>query len=205
MFTWNYQIKNISLQKPNIMEKWKEVKGYEGFYEVSNYGRVKSVPRYVDTTMNCRHYVSTILTPSHNNAGYSLVNLAKNGKIKTQRIHILVAEAFIPNEDNKPCVDHINGIRDDNRVENLRWCTYKENSNFDLAKQHLTESHKNQTNENLMKVVCQYTKEGELVGEYQSSKDAAEAVGCSRSGITKGCREGIPIKGFIWKYKKETD
>ena len=129
MFTWNYQIKNISLQKPNIMEKWKEVKGYEGFYEVSNYGRVKSVPRYVDTTMNCRHYVSTILTPSQNNAGYNIVNLAKNGKIKTQRIHILVAEAFIPNEENKPCVDHINGIRDDNRVENLEWCTHKENMN----------------------------------------------------------------------------
>lgn len=84
---------------------------------------------------------------------------------------------------------------------NLRWCTHKENSNFELAKQHLTNSHKKQTNENLMKVVCQFTLEGELIGEYESAKYAAEAVECSKSAISKSCREGIPIKGYLWKYK----
>lgn len=188
------------------METWKNVKGYEGFYEVSNKGRVKSVPRLVDTTMNCRHYVSVILTPSHNDSGYYIVNLSKNGDVKPHRVHILVAEAFIPNPDNLPCVDHINSIRDDNRSCNLRWCTYKENSNFELAKQHLKESHKNQTNENLMKAVHQFTLDGEFVAEYESPKYAAEAVGCTRNAITKACREGIPIKNYLWKYiKKETD
>lgn len=188
------------------MENWKEVKGYEGYYEVNDKGVVKSVPRLVDTTMNCRHYESVILIPSHNDSGYHVVNLSKNGDIKTHRVHILVAEAFIPNPQKLPCVDHINGIRDDNRVENLRWCSHKENSNFDLAKQHQKESHKNQTNENLMKVVHQFTLEGEFVAEYKSPKYAAEAVGCSHSAITKACREGIPIKGYMWKYIiKETE
>lgn len=187
------------------MEIWKDIKGYEGFYEVSNEGRVKSAPRLVDTVMNCRHYKTVILTPSLNDSGYYVVNLSKNGDTKTQRIHILVAEAFIPNLENKPCVDHINGIRNDNRVENLRWCTPKENSNFDLAIEHLKESHKNQKNENLIKPVIQMNLEGDIIAEFNSPKEAAESVGCTRNAITKGCRENIKIKGYLWKYKKEAD
>lgn len=187
------------------MEIWKDVKGYEGLYQVSNKGNVKSVPRVVLTILNARHYKTVYLQAVHNDKGYLIVSLSRNGEIKKARVHRLVAEAFIPNEDNKPCIDHINGIRDDNRVENLRWCTKKENCNFELAKQNHIDSHKEQKNENLMKIVHQFTLDGDFVAEFKSTKEAAKAVGCSDRAISKSCREGNPTLGYIWKYKKEDD
>lgn len=181
---------------------WRNIRGYEGLYQVSNLGRVRSLDRVVMTTMNCRHYKSVILTPTYNDSGYLIVSLSKNGEITPHRVHRLVAEAFIPNLEGKPCIDHINGVRDDNRVENLRWCTKLENNNFELSIENKKKAHINQTNENLMKAVDQFTLDGEFVADYDSPKYAAEAVGCTRNAITKACREGIPIKGYIWKYKK---
>lgn len=110
------------------MEEWKDIEGYEGLYQVSNEGRVKNNKGY-------------ILTGSNNNkTKYIHVTLFKNKTKNTQNIHILVAKAFIPNPENKPCVDHINGCRTDNRVENLRWLTYKENNSTELAKKRQRES-----------------------------------------------------------------
>ena len=101
-------------------EVWKPIKDYEGLYEISNLGRVKSL-NYKRTGKE------KILKNTVCNDGYLKVGLTKNGKDKVFRIHRLVAEAFIPNPENKPFIDHINTIRDDNRIENLRWCTQKEN------------------------------------------------------------------------------
>lgn len=106
------------MEKIYFYEIWKPIKDYEGYYEVSNYGRVKSIGNR-----------GRILKPKKGNNRYYYVILSKNGKPQTKRIHRLVAEAFIPNPDNKPYVDHINTDRNDNRVENLRWVTHKENMN----------------------------------------------------------------------------
>lgn len=95
------------------MEIWKDIEGYEGLYQVSNLGRVKSL----------KYDKEKIMKLWTNPRGYLNVYLCKNNKKKCGRIHRLVAEAFIPNPDNLPCVDHINCIITDNRVENLRWCT----------------------------------------------------------------------------------
>lgn len=109
------------------MEKWKDVKGYEGLYQVSNEGRVKALSKSWVCGKGVIHYRKEHLLKCVTSKGYLQVKLCKDGKINTLKIHRLVAEAFIPNEDNKPCIDHINTIRTDNRIENLRWCTYKEN------------------------------------------------------------------------------
>lgn len=186
------------------MEEWKDIKGFEGKYKVSNESRVKSIDRVIITGRGARHYNEHILFPSIKD-GYEVINLSVGNEIIQKRVHCLVAEAFIPNPDNKPCVDHINGNRQDNRIENLRWCTKEENNNFELAIKNKKEAHKNQTNENLIKPVIQINKDGEIIAEFDSPKEAAEAVGCTRNAITKGCREKIKIKGYFWKYKKEEE
>ena len=127
------------------VEEWKKIEDFEN-YSVSENGEIRN-----DKT-------GRVLKPRYYN-GYQLVSLSKNGKVKKFKVHRLVAEEFIPNPDNKPCVDHINTVRDDNRVENLRWCTCKENCNNPLTKnkrkgkhhseetkQKISEAHKGENN-----------------------------------------------------------
>lgn len=111
-----------------IMEEiWKDIEGYEGLYQVSNLGRVKSLDRKIDfKDGRYATYKGRVLSPKIKN-GYKYVVVTQNSKYRTFLVHRLVAKAFLPNPENKPCIDHINTDRTDNRVENLRWCTHKEN------------------------------------------------------------------------------
>lgn len=137
-----------------ILEIWKSIFGYEGFYEVSNLGNIKSL-NYHNTKQE------KILKPKRDKDGYLLIILSKNNKQRTFKIHRLVAEAFIPNTENKPQVDHKNKERDDNRVENLQWLTASENNkkgflqgrvNSEFNKQRVSQTHKG-------KVISDYTKQ----------------------------------------------
>lgn len=113
-----------------IGEIWKDIKGYEGIYQVSNLGRVKSLKRYSNNNANTK---DRLLKPSFNKKGYLRVVLCKNGIQYNKTIHRLVAEAFIPNPDNKPQVNHIDEDKTNNRISNLEWMTNKENRNHGTA------------------------------------------------------------------------
>lgn len=109
-------------------EIWKDILGYEGIYQVSNLGNVKSLDRdYIAGSGSIRHISEHFIKPFKTPKGYLTVQLFKNGKGRTTLVHRLVAEAFIPNPDNKPQVDHINGDKKLNVASNLRWATNEEN------------------------------------------------------------------------------
>ena len=111
-----------------MKEEWRPVKGYEDRYEVSNMGLVRSITRV--TSYGRRRKSKEIYVKTIN--GYKVVSLF-DSKIRNHKIHRLVADAFIPNPENKPCVDHIDTNRTNNNVDNLRWVTYKENANNPLS------------------------------------------------------------------------
>lgn len=113
------------------MEEWKSIPGYEGLYEVSSYGRVKSLDRYVKVkSKSYRLQKGKMLSPIKNKYGYLQVFLCCNGKYKIISVHRLVAEAFIPNPDNLPIINHLDEDKSNNRVENLEWCSHRYNSNY---------------------------------------------------------------------------
>lgn len=116
------------------MEEWKLIKNYEGLYEVSNLGRIRSLDKLVKGRKGTEYIKKgKILKQIKHVNGYMKIGLTKDGKRKTFLVHRLVAEAFISNPENKPYIDHINTIRDDNRVENLRWATASENQYNELT------------------------------------------------------------------------
>ena len=117
------------------MEEWKSIPGYEGLYEVSSYGRVKSLEiSYTRKNGIMDHKPEIILSPKNNGTGYFIVCLYKNKTHKYYLIHRLVAQAFLPNLDNLPQVNHKNEDKSDNRVDNLEWCTSFYNNEYGTRK-----------------------------------------------------------------------
>ena len=178
----------------NRIEIWKPVAGYEGLYECSNMGRVRTVGNNKTKKTKIRKQVVT-------NLGYKQVQLYKDGKQKLLYVHRIVAEAFLLNTNNKSCIDHINTDRTDNRVENLRWCTRKGNMNNPITRTKLSNSKLYHTYN--MKAIIQTSKDGTFIQEYKCTREAERATNIDHSSINKCCK-GIykTAGGFIWKYKE---
>ena len=161
------------------MEEWKEIADFEGLYLISSFGRVKSIIN------------DKILTPCIVRANGLVVGLMKNGKVEKRQVSRLVAAAFIPNPDNKPCVDHIDGVRFHNFVENLRWCSINENNNFDIAI-------RNRTKYDFP--IEGIDENGNVCIEFQNYKDAHKK-GYYRHLIKQSVDTGKPYKGIIYRKK----
>lgn len=161
------------------MKEWKEIADFEGLYLISSFGRVKSIIN------------NKILTPCIVRANGLVVGLMRNGKVEKRQVSRLVAAAFIPNPGNKPCVDHIDGVRFHNFVENLRWCSINENNNFDIAI-------RNKTKYDFP--IEGIDENGNVCIEFQNYKDAHKK-GYYRHLIKQSVDTGKPYKGIIYRKK----
>ena len=189
------------------MEEWKAIAGYEGLYEVSNLGRIKSLSR-IDSRGYKRN--EKILKLNKDSGGYLKVSLYKNGKPKQYLVHRLVAQAFIPNPNNLPEINHkINDFehRSDNRVENLEWCTRDYNCNYSNHNEKMSESKKGKLlgdkNPRARKVKCTTTNE-----IFNTMKEAGEKYNISIQCIYSCCvgksksagRHPITKEKLVWVY-----
>lgn len=190
-------------------ETWKDVVGYEGLYQVSNFGRVKSIEHYSavkrgDIVMNMKK-PGRILQPLIRQHGYLGVQLYGRGghatkNMKTFSIHRLVAEAFIPNPDGLEEVNHINEDKQDNRMVNLEWISHKDNTNFGNTQKKRVAT--NRVKHNKFIPILQYSINGDFIKRFDSISDAARETHTYAGNIIK-CAKGnyTHTGGYVWKYE----
>lgn len=189
-------------------EIWKDIKGYEGLYQVSNLGRVKGLLKKCrGRSRSNKEFIrispEIILKPHLKNNCYPRVCLYKNNERIDLNIHRLAAEAFIPNPENKPCVNHKDGNKQNNCVVNLEWCTHRENKIHSIKVLGLGHSRKGKSNDWVNKPVLKYDLEGNFIAEYLNIKEASLSIGKQYTTGIGQCANGYfkTSHGFIWKFK----
>ena len=168
------------------LEEWKDIKGYEGLYQVSDLGRVRSLDR-IDAAGHRRK--GKILKLYKNKDGYLQAELYKNGIRKNPHVNRLVAEAFCPNPESLPFVNHCNERRDDNKAFNLDWVSAKENNNYGTH------------GERIGKALGKRIRCVETEQTYYSAREAGRQTGVDRASISKCCNgERRTAGGYHWEY-----
>lgn len=184
--------KNLSLEDlPN--EEWRDVVGYEGLYQVSNMGRVKSLPR--------KHQTREFIFSQHKiGNGYLAVTFTQNNQRKTIKVHKLVVNAFLPIEDGKDEVNHIDENKFNNKLDNLMRCDRFFNVNY--GSRTLVTSYKLRNREDQSKVVLQLNQKGEVIKKFRSVADTSRFYKCFPSYIQRVCvGKRNNYKGMYFKYQ----
>ncbi len=189
--------------KESKKEIWRDIAGYEGLYQVSNLGRVKSLERPVAAKSGTKRTVrERILKSAPDRDGYLLVNLYDSSrKMKTFLVHRLVCEAFHENPENKPCVNHIDENKVNNAESNLEWCTVAENNAHGTRNARIGKA----VARALSKPVGQYTRDGKLlIKVWQSTHEVERQLGFAHPNIIAVARGKIKTAyGYVWKYIDE--
>lgn len=183
--------------KEKNTEIWKDVPNYEGLYQASNLGNVRSLDRVIKL-YNGGKYIrkGVVLKQSKNHQGYMRVNLLKNGKNKVTAVHRIVASTFIENPYCFKEVNHKNEIKDDNSVENLEWCTQEYNKTYGTGVQRRTEK--------ISRKVNQYNLDGSFLKTWKSMREVERELGISNQTISLCCLgKRNKAGGFKWRYFDE--
>lgn len=185
-----------------MLEVWKDIPNYEGLYQISNLGNVKSLCFGARNIKKSN--IVKLLHQSRNNLGYHKVQLYKDGKSKMFYVHRLVAMSFIPNPDNKPQINHKDGNKDNNTIDNLEWVTSKENL------RHAVETGLRQPSQmkgrtgklnKMSKIIYQYDMDGNYIATHYGISEAARTLNCNTSTIGECLRgKNKTACGFLWKY-----
>lgn len=184
-FAWSY---TPFEDYPDDGRIWKDVKGYENLYQVSNDGLVRTSHKGL----------WEILSAGRTKHGYYNVLLYKDGKRKNERVHRLVASAFIPNPNNYPYINHKDENPSNNHVDNLEWCTAEYNINYGTCKERIANSNS--------KPILKYDLDGNFICEYKSLAEAERIEGIDHATISMSCSGRVSYQcGFIWIYECDKD
>lgn len=192
-------------------QRWFDISSLEGEelkdlecsnnYCISNYGRVMSKERLFQAGFLTVHRKNTILKCMTSTSGYLRVSIILEGKKKQLSIHRLVANAFIPNPEGFPQINHKNEDKTDNRVENLEWCTAKYNTNYGTGNERRIQTRSDRHGRNII----QYRKDGSIVHVYRGMKRIERQTGYNISAIKKVCKgEQLTSYGYVWRYEDDS-
>ena len=168
------------------IELWKDIEGYEGLYQVSNHGRIKSLHQYKGTN---ERYIKLLA----NDRGYLMAGLHKDGRMTRRYIHRLVAEAFLENPDNLPQVNHKDEDKANNRADNLEWCTNEYNEVYGTGKLRSAKARS--------VAVVQCDRKGTFIKVWNGMNEAARSLGKNSNHIHECCKGKMKTAyGYVWKY-----